>query len=170
MGGSDTSDLIAAGLQRIATIINSSKLCEDNLFQENLQSDSEYFVHTHIACHQSLTLWINVQVQEHHPHHWADLTADLHTSLSHGSTSLRFHLQRDLSVNVFHDILGRPGSRFASICMANSVLIAPLERSTCWKQRSFFFLRITSRSSISSCTNRSFDLIVAKLFDLTLQF
>ena len=112
VGGSDTSDLIAAGLQRIATIINSSKLCEDNLFQENLQSDSEYFVHTHIACHKSLTFWINVQVQEHHPRRWADLTLDLHTSLSHGSTSLRFHSQRDLSVNVFHDILGRPGSRF----------------------------------------------------------
>ena len=50
-GCSYSSDLSAACPQRIATIINSSELYEDNLFQEleeNLQSD--YFVHTHNAC------------------------------------------------------------------------------------------------------------------------
>ena len=50
-GGSYLSDLSAACPQRIATIMNSSVLYEDNLFQEleeNLHSD--YFVHTHKAC------------------------------------------------------------------------------------------------------------------------
>ena len=50
-GCSYLSDLSTACPQRIATIINSSKLYEDNLFQEleeNLHSD--YFVHTHKAC------------------------------------------------------------------------------------------------------------------------
>ena len=52
----------------------------------------------------------------------ADLTLDLHTSLSQGSTSLRFHSRWSLSVNVFHDILGCPCPRFPSICMSQAVL------------------------------------------------
>ena len=57
-GCPDSSDLITVGPQRIATIINRSKLYEDNLFQEleeNLQSDSNYFVHTHKACVSTYT-------------------------------------------------------------------------------------------------------------------
>ena len=88
----------------------------------------------------------------------ADLTFDLQTSLhvSQGSTSLRFHSRRSLSVSVFHDILGSPDPHFQSICMSQAVLTAPLERSTCQNQRSLFPLRITSRSSISSCANSLF--------------
>ena len=43
---------LAAGPQRMASIKNSIKLYEDNLFQEleeNLQSDIDYFAHTHYA-------------------------------------------------------------------------------------------------------------------------
>ena len=99
----------------------------------------------------------------------ADLTLDLHTTLSQGSTSLGFYSRLSLSVNVFHDILICPGPRFPSMCMFQAVLIAPLEGSTCPNQRSLFALRITSRSSISSCANSLFDLIVATSSGLTLQ-
>ena len=96
-----------------------------------------------------MCLWIYYQVVLSHHHHliycagvgasstsvgsppgsWlaagmADLTLDLHTSLSQGSTSLRFHSQWSLSVNVFHDILGHSGPCFPSICISQAVLIA----------------------------------------------
>ena len=90
----------------------------------------------------------------------ADLTLDLHTSLTQGSTLLRFHSRLSLSVSVFQVILGGPGPRFPSICMSQTVFIAPLDRSTCPNQGSLFSLRITSRSSISSWANSSFDLTV----------
>ena len=53
----------------------------------------------------------------------ADLTLDLHTSLSQGSTSLRFHSRRSLSVNVFYGILSRPGPPCPFICILQAALI-----------------------------------------------
>ena len=60
-------------------------------------------------------------------------------------------------------------AHFPSICLSQAVLIAPLERATCLNQQSLFSLRITSRSSISSCDKSLFDLIVATCSGLTLQ-
>ena len=83
----------------------------------------------------------------------ADLTLDLHTSLSRGSTLLRFRTHNSLSLSVFHDTLGRPGPHFPSTCMLQALLIATLERSTCPNQRSIYSLSIMLRSSISSCAS-----------------
>ena len=60
----------------------------------------------------------------------ADLTLDLHTFLSQGSSSLRFHSRGFLSVIVFKVILDHPGPHFPSICMLQTVFIAPLDSST----------------------------------------
>ena len=74
-----------------------------------------------------------------------------------------------LSVRVFQVILGRPGPRFPSICMSQTVLIAPLDHSKCQNQRSLFSLRIMSRSLISSRANSSFILTVATYSGFTIQ-
>ena len=68
---------------------------------------------------------------------------------------LSFHSRRSLSVSVLHVILGLPGPRFPSICISQTVLIAPLDHSMCPNQRSLFSLKITLRSSISSRASRS---------------
>ena len=52
----------------------------------------------------------------------ADLTSDLHTSLSKGSTSLSFHSRQSLFVSVLRVILGFPGPRVRSINMALNCL------------------------------------------------
>ena len=68
----------------------------------------------------------------------ADLIADFHTSPSQGSTSLSFHSRRSFSVSVLYVILGFPGPSFPSICMLQTILIAPLNHSICPNQRSIF--------------------------------
>ena len=57
----------------------------------------------------------------------------------------------------------------ASIGMSQTVLIAPLDCSTCPNQGRFFSLRITLRWLISSRANRSFDLTLARFSGFTSQ-
>ena len=70
-----------------------------------------------------------------------------------------------------HVISGLPGPSFPSTCMSKSVLIAPLERSTCpyHLDRSLLSFRMRSRSSIPSRTSSSLDLVVTMSCGLTLQ-
>ena len=80
-----------------------------------------------------------------------------------------FHSLQSLSISCFHVILGLPGPRFPSTCMAKAVLTAPWERSTCPYHQSLLSFRMRSRSSMPSCTSSSLDLVVTMSCGLTLQ-
>ena len=123
--------------------------------------------------HRIIRFFINVQVQEQHPHplpgSWlavrmADLIQDLQYVYHESFHSLHF-----LSVICFHVILGLPGSCFPSTCMSKALLTAPLEHSTCPYQQSFFASRMRYRSSMQTCTSNSLDLVVTMSCSLTLQ-
>ena len=123
--------------------------------------------------HRIIRFFINVQVQEQHPHplpgSWlavrmADLIQDLQCVYHESFHSLHF-----LSVICFHVTLGLPGSCFPSICMSKALLTAPLEHSTCPYQQSLFSSRMRYRSSMQTCTSNSLDLVVTMSCGLTLQ-
>ena len=99
----------------------------------------------------------------------ADLTPDLQVRLSWGLIAESFHSLQSLSASCFHVSVGLSGPRFPSTCMSKAILIAPLERSTCPYHRSLLSFRMSSRSSMPSCTSRSLDLVVTMSCDLTLQ-
>ena len=61
------------------------------------------------------------------------------------------------------------GPRFPSTCMSKAVLTAPLERSTCPYHQSLLSFRMSSRSSMPSCTSSSLYLVVTMSCGLTLQ-
>ena len=118
--------------------------------------------------HRIIRFFINMQVQGQHTHllpgSWlaacmADLIPDLQVCLSLCNPS----------VSCFYVILGLPGPRFPSTCMSKAVLTAPLESSTYPYQRSLFFFRMMSRSSMPSRASSSLDLVVTTSCGLTLQ-
>ena len=80
-----------------------------------------------------------------------------------------FHSLQSLFVSCFHVILGLAGPCLPSTCMSKALLTAPLERSTCPYQRSLFFFRMMSRSSMPSRASSSLDLVVTMSCGLTLQ-
>ena len=85
---------------------------------------------------------------------------------------MSFHSGQSLSVSFFLVSLGLP----APTChqsvyhmLLKSVLIAPLERSTCPNQRSHLSLKMRSRSSSSSFASNLLDLTMATSSGLILQ-
>ena len=82
---------------------------------------------------------------------------------------MNFHSRQSFSVSFFHVSLGLSAPYLPLICISNTVLAAPLERSTCPNQRSLLSLKMRLRSSSSRLASNSLDLTMATSSGLILQ-